>query len=177
MGTFTDHLHLPVTCVDDSEKMLAKLKGLTDPEAKRKAIGGHFIEVGCPLPPRLCHPAAVLRVEAQRPCSAAGVAPGVSFLVCSTCLAAWHLQPPPPPQVFDNYAKKLEKELGIKPKFLVQVRGEGFCYTCIQSKHVCMPYCKLERLTVFLQIQIKLLTPLSAPPLHTRTGHAVPGRD
>lgn len=47
METFTSHLHLPVTLVDDSEAMLAKLKGVTDPEAKRKAIGGHFIEVGC----------------------------------------------------------------------------------------------------------------------------------
>lgn len=45
METFTEHLHLPVTLVDDSAKMLAKLKGLTDPEAKRKCIGGHFIEV------------------------------------------------------------------------------------------------------------------------------------
>jgi len=73
METFTQHLHLPVTMVDDSVKMLAKLKGVSDPEAKRKAIGGHFIEV------------------------------------------------------FNEYANKLERELGIKPKFLVQVRG-SFCY-------------------------------------------------
>lgn len=46
METFTQHLHLPVMLVDDSAKMLQKLKGLTDPEAKRKCIGGHFIEVG-----------------------------------------------------------------------------------------------------------------------------------
>lgn len=45
METFTEHLHLPVVKVDDSEKMLAKLAGLTDPEAKRKCIGGHFIQV------------------------------------------------------------------------------------------------------------------------------------
>lgn len=45
METFTQHLHLPVTLVDDSAKMLAKLKGVSDPEAKRKCIGGHFIEV------------------------------------------------------------------------------------------------------------------------------------
>lgn len=44
METFTEHLHLPVTLVDDSEKMLAKLKGISDPEAKRKCIGGHFIQ-------------------------------------------------------------------------------------------------------------------------------------
>jgi GMP synthase (glutamine-hydrolysing) len=45
MDTFTQHLHLPVTLVDSTDAMLAKLKGVTDPEAKRKAIGGHFIEV------------------------------------------------------------------------------------------------------------------------------------
>jgi len=36
---FKDNLHLPVTCIDDSERTLAKLKGVTDPEKKRKAIG------------------------------------------------------------------------------------------------------------------------------------------
>lgn len=46
MATFTEHLHLPVTKVDHSAVMLAKLKGVTDPEAKRKIIGAEFIEVG-----------------------------------------------------------------------------------------------------------------------------------
>jgi len=32
-----DNLHLPVTCIDDSERTLAKLNGVTDPEKKRKA--------------------------------------------------------------------------------------------------------------------------------------------
>lgn len=45
MEMFTQHLHLPVTMVDHSEVMLAKLKGVTDPEAKRKIIGAEFIEV------------------------------------------------------------------------------------------------------------------------------------
>ena len=45
METFGLHLHLPVTCVDHTEAMMARLKGLTDPEAKRKAIGAEFIEV------------------------------------------------------------------------------------------------------------------------------------
>lgn len=45
MDTFKNHLHLPVTCVDHSAVMLARLKGLSDPEAKRKAIGAEFIEV------------------------------------------------------------------------------------------------------------------------------------
>ncbi|GIL72048.1 hypothetical protein Vretimale_551 [Volvox reticuliferus] len=45
MDTFNNHLHLPVTCVDHSKVMLDRLRGLTDPEAKRKAIGAEFIEV------------------------------------------------------------------------------------------------------------------------------------
>lgn len=45
MATFNQHLHLPVTKVDDLERMLNRLRGLSDPEAKRKAIGAGFIEV------------------------------------------------------------------------------------------------------------------------------------
>ncbi len=45
MDMFSNHLHLPVTCIDHSAAMLARLAGLTDPEAKRKAIGAEFIEV------------------------------------------------------------------------------------------------------------------------------------
>ncbi|GAX77333.1 hypothetical protein CEUSTIGMA_g4779.t1 [Chlamydomonas eustigma] len=45
METFNSHLHLPVTCVDHSKVMLERLSGLSDPEAKRKAIGAEFIEV------------------------------------------------------------------------------------------------------------------------------------
>ena len=45
METFNQHLHLPVTMVDHTTPMLARLKGVTDPEAKRKAIGAEFINV------------------------------------------------------------------------------------------------------------------------------------
>lgn len=45
MDMFKSHLHLPVTCVDRTEQMLARLKGVSDPELKRKAIGSEFIEV------------------------------------------------------------------------------------------------------------------------------------
>jgi len=44
MTMFRDHLHLPVDCVDHSEQTLSRLKGVTDPEAKRKIIGAEFIE-------------------------------------------------------------------------------------------------------------------------------------
>jgi GMP synthase (glutamine-hydrolysing) len=66
MDTFSQHLHLPVTKVDHAERMLDRLRGLDDPEAKRKAIGAEFINV------------------------------------------------------FSEFATKLEKEIGHKPRFLVQ---------------------------------------------------------
>jgi GMP synthase (glutamine-hydrolysing) len=40
---FKAHLHLPVTIIDASARTLARLRGVTDPEAKRKAIGAEFI--------------------------------------------------------------------------------------------------------------------------------------
>ena len=43
-ATFKEHLHLPVTKVDAKAEMMSKLEGVTDPEAKRKAIGREFIE-------------------------------------------------------------------------------------------------------------------------------------
>lgn len=43
MSTFQSDLHLPVTCIDASEQFLSKLKGVKDPEMKRKIIGREFI--------------------------------------------------------------------------------------------------------------------------------------
>ncbi|KAM7259520.1 hypothetical protein ACFE04_015261 [Oxalis oulophora] len=45
METFQKDLHLPVTCVDASERFLSELKGVVDPEKKRKIIGKEFIAV------------------------------------------------------------------------------------------------------------------------------------
>lgn len=45
MKMFRDKLHLPVTCVDASERFLSKLAGVVDPERKRKIIGAEFIAV------------------------------------------------------------------------------------------------------------------------------------
>ena len=42
---FTSQLKAKVLYIDASEQFLGKLKGVTDPEAKRKIIGGEFIEV------------------------------------------------------------------------------------------------------------------------------------
>jgi GMP synthase (glutamine-hydrolysing) len=45
MKMFTEELNLQVTRVNAEDRFLAKLKGLSDPEAKRKAIGAEFIAV------------------------------------------------------------------------------------------------------------------------------------
>ncbi|MQM22496.1 hypothetical protein Taro_055549 [Colocasia esculenta] len=43
MSTFESDLHLPVTCIDATDRFLSKLKGVKDPECKRKIIGKEFI--------------------------------------------------------------------------------------------------------------------------------------
>lgn len=45
MKMFTESLHLPVTRVNAEERFLSKLAGVSDPEQKRKIIGGEFIAV------------------------------------------------------------------------------------------------------------------------------------
>ncbi len=43
--TFRDNFHIPLIVVDAKERFLNALKGVTDPEKKRKIIGNLFIEV------------------------------------------------------------------------------------------------------------------------------------
>jgi GMP synthase (glutamine-hydrolysing) len=43
--TFTDNLHMKVIYVDASKEFLGQLKGVADPEQKRKTIGRVFVEV------------------------------------------------------------------------------------------------------------------------------------
>jgi GMP synthase (glutamine-hydrolysing) len=45
MHTFAQNLGVKVIRVDAADRFLAALKGVTDPEAKRKIIGGLFVEV------------------------------------------------------------------------------------------------------------------------------------
>jgi GMP synthase (glutamine-hydrolysing) len=45
VATFRETLHLNLIAVDARERFLSALRGVTDPEAKRKAIGRVFIEV------------------------------------------------------------------------------------------------------------------------------------
>jgi GMP synthase (glutamine-hydrolysing) len=45
ISAFRDTFKVPLVAVDAEERFLAKLKGLSEPEAKRKAIGAEFIRV------------------------------------------------------------------------------------------------------------------------------------
>ncbi len=45
MDTFARHMHVKVRHVDASEQFFSALRGVADPEEKRKIIGRHFIEV------------------------------------------------------------------------------------------------------------------------------------
>jgi GMP synthase (glutamine-hydrolysing) len=45
VGLFRDHYNIPLIHVDASEEFLGALAGVSDPEAKRKIIGGKFIDV------------------------------------------------------------------------------------------------------------------------------------
>jgi GMP synthase (glutamine-hydrolysing) len=45
VSAFRDTFKVPLVAVDAEERFLSKLKGVTEPEAKRKAIGAEFIRV------------------------------------------------------------------------------------------------------------------------------------
>ena len=45
ISAFRDHFKVPLVAVDAEQRFLARLAGLSDPEAKRKAIGAEFIRV------------------------------------------------------------------------------------------------------------------------------------
>ncbi len=45
VATFQTHLGIPLVAVDASERFLARLVGVTDPEQKRKIIGEEFVRV------------------------------------------------------------------------------------------------------------------------------------
>ncbi len=45
METYGEHFHMNIIYVDAEERFLTHLKGVKDPEQKRKLIGGDFIEV------------------------------------------------------------------------------------------------------------------------------------
>ncbi len=45
MENYGEHFHMNIKMVDASERFLSKLKGISDPEKKRKIIGNEFIHV------------------------------------------------------------------------------------------------------------------------------------
>jgi GMP synthase (glutamine-hydrolysing) len=45
VAAFRDQFHVPLVAVDGEERFLSRLRGLSEPEAKRKAIGAEFIRV------------------------------------------------------------------------------------------------------------------------------------
>jgi GMP synthase (glutamine-hydrolysing) len=45
IAAFRDHFRVPLVAVDASDRFLERLKGVTDPEEKRKRIGAEFIRV------------------------------------------------------------------------------------------------------------------------------------
>src|SRR3954447_4551295 len=45
VAAFRDQFHIPLVAVDAEDRFLRRLAGVTDPEAKRKAIGTEFIRV------------------------------------------------------------------------------------------------------------------------------------
>ncbi len=45
MQTFAEHMHINVIRVNAADRFFAALKGVTDPEEKRKIIGGLFVDV------------------------------------------------------------------------------------------------------------------------------------
>ncbi len=45
IAAFRDHFKVPLVAVDASERFLARLRGVSDPEEKRKRIGSEFIRV------------------------------------------------------------------------------------------------------------------------------------
>jgi GMP synthase (glutamine-hydrolysing) len=45
ISAFRDHFKVPLVAVDAEQRFLDRLRGVTDPEAKRKAIGEEFIRV------------------------------------------------------------------------------------------------------------------------------------
>src|SRR3954447_22028014 len=45
IAAFRDHFRVPLVAVDAEQRFLDRLRGVTEPEAKRKAIGAEFIRV------------------------------------------------------------------------------------------------------------------------------------
>jgi GMP synthase (glutamine-hydrolysing) len=65
IGAFRDTFNVPLVAVDASQRFLARLAGVTDPEAKRKAIGAEFIKVFEEQAAKLAEPGEPIRYLVQ----------------------------------------------------------------------------------------------------------------
>jgi GMP synthase (glutamine-hydrolysing) len=65
IGAFRDTFNVPLVAVDASVRFLARLRGVVDPEAKRKAIGAEFIEVFQEQAAKISEPANPVRYLVQ----------------------------------------------------------------------------------------------------------------
>jgi GMP synthase (glutamine-hydrolysing) len=81
--TFEGHFHVPLVHVSAEERFLARLDGVDDPEAKRKAVGEEFIRVFEEESKRLFQADARAK-PARPPSGAAKSAPQVRYLVQGT---------------------------------------------------------------------------------------------
>ena len=61
IAAFRDHFKVPLIAVDAEQRFLERLAGVTDPETKRKIIGGEFIRVFEEQAERLEHPAFLVQ--------------------------------------------------------------------------------------------------------------------
>jgi GMP synthase (glutamine-hydrolysing) len=65
IDAFRDTFNVPLVAVDASQRFLARLSGVIDPEAKRKAIGAEFIEVFEEQAAKLAGPGEPIRYLVQ----------------------------------------------------------------------------------------------------------------
>ena len=61
IAAFRDHFKVPLIAVDAEQRFLERLAGVSDPETKRKIIGGEFIRVFEEQAERLEHPAFLVQ--------------------------------------------------------------------------------------------------------------------
>jgi GMP synthase (glutamine-hydrolysing) len=83
IATFRDTFKVPLVAVDAERRFLERLRGVTEPEAKRKAIGAEFIRVFEEEAAKLATPTRPAAGESEAAVEAGGSAPA-RFLVQGT---------------------------------------------------------------------------------------------
>jgi GMP synthase (glutamine-hydrolysing) len=139
VGLFRGHFNIPLVHVDAGTRFLARLDGVTDPEAKRKAIGALFIDV--------------FEAEAEKLGTVDFLAQGtlypdviesVSFRGPSVTIKSHHnvgglpermrmALVEPLRELFKDEARELGRELGLPPVFVGRhpFPGPGLAIRCL----------------------------------------------